>query len=128
MTIVKALLAHGANPNARLQQEKPTVRRPSNERLTFEGATPLALAAEVNNLEASRRWWMPAPIRTFRPSKGTTPLILAAGAGTDVQRARALEERAMAVETAKFLVEHGADVNAAGQFGWTALHAAPIRD
>ena len=30
----------------------------------------------------------------------------------------------MAVQTAKFLVEHGADVNAAGQFGWTALHAA----
>ena len=34
------------------------------------------------------------------------------------------EERAMAVETGKILVEHGADVNAVGQFGWTALHAA----
>ena len=30
----------------------------------------------------------------------------------------------MAIETVKLLVEHGADVNAAGQFGWTALHAA----
>ncbi len=30
----------------------------------------------------------------------------------------------LAIETAKFLVDHGADVNAAGQFGWTALHAA----
>jgi ankyrin repeat protein len=50
--------------------------------------------------------------------------MLAAGAGTDVQRARSPEERAMAIQTAAFLVEHGADVNAAGQFGWTALHAA----
>jgi ankyrin repeat protein len=44
---VKVLLAHGADVNARLHQEKPTVRA-LNE-LQFEGATPLALAAEVNN-------------------------------------------------------------------------------
>jgi ankyrin repeat protein len=30
----------------------------------------------------------------------------------------------MAVKTAAYLIEHGADVNAAGQFGWTPLHAA----
>ena len=30
----------------------------------------------------------------------------------------------MALETARYLVDHGADVNAAGQFGWTALHSA----
>ena len=55
---------------------------------------------------------------------GTTPLMLAAGAATDVQRARSVEERALAVETARYLVEHGADVNAVGEFGWTPLHAA----
>jgi ankyrin repeat protein len=41
-----------------------------------------------------------------------------------VVRSRSPAERALAIETVKFLVEHGADVNAAGQFGWTALHSA----
>jgi hypothetical protein len=49
---------------------------------------------------------------------------LATGGATDEQRPRPAEERAIAIETAKFLVAHGADVNAAGQFGWTAMHTA----
>ena len=28
------------------------------------------------------------------------------------------------MQTARYLVEHGADVNAAGDYGWTPLHAA----
>ena len=56
--------------------------------------------------------------------QGTTPLILAAGGGTDVVRPRSAPERATAIQTVKFLLERGADVNEAGQFGWTPLHAA----
>lgn len=119
---VRVLLAHGADPNVRLHQEKQTVRT-VNE-VSLEGATPLALAAEVNSLDAVKALVEGGADPRIATEKGTTPLTLAAGAGTDVQRARSIEERATAVETAKFLVEHGADVNAAGQFGWTALHAA----
>jgi ankyrin repeat protein len=119
---LKVLIAHKGDVNARLHQEKPTVRA-LNE-LEFEGATPLALAAEVNNLEAIKVLVAAGADPNIPTAKGTTPLILASGAGTDVQRARSIEERSMAVETAKYLVEHGADVNAVGQFGWTALHAA----
>lgn len=119
---IKVLLAHGADPNARLHQEKPTVRA-LNE-LEFEGATPVALAAEVNNLDAIKTLVAGGADPNIPTAKGTTPLILASGAGTDVQRARGVEERGIAVETAKYLVEHGADVNAVGQFGWTALHSA----
>jgi ankyrin repeat protein len=120
--VVKLLLKHGADPNARLHQEKPTVRA-LNE-LEFEGATPIALAAEVNNLDAIRVLVEAGGDPNIPTAKGTTPLILASGAATDVQRARSLDERALAVETAKYLVAHGADVNAVGQFGWTALHSA----
>jgi uncharacterized protein len=138
--IVKALLAHGANPNARLEVDKEKVAaeikaqgnagaRTKRTAITItevelEGATPVALAAECNNLDAIKALVDGGADPLIPTTKGTTPLILASGAGTDVQRARSPEERAIAIQTARYLVEHGTDVNAAGQFGWTALHAA----
>jgi ankyrin repeat protein len=119
---VKVLLAHRADPNARLHQEKPTVR--GLDELQFEGATPLALAAEVNNLDAIKVLVAGGADPNIPTAMGTTPLMLASGAATDVQRARSIEERGLAVETARYLLEHGADVNAVGEFGWTPLHAA----
>jgi ankyrin repeat protein len=119
---VKVLLAHGADPNARLNQKKQTVRT-LNE-IAFQGATPVALAAEVNSLDAIKALVAGGADPNIPTEQGTTPLMLSAGAGTDVQRARSPEERAIAVDTARFLVDHGADVNAVGQFGWTPLHAA----
>jgi ankyrin repeat protein len=119
---VKVLIAHGADVNARLNQEKPTVR--GLDELELQGATPLALAAEVNNLEAIKALVAAGADPTITTEKGSTALMLASGAATDVQRARSIEERALAIDTAKYLVEHGVDVNAVGQFGWTALHNA----
>jgi ankyrin repeat protein len=119
---VKVLLAHGADVNARLHQEKPTVRA-LNE-LQFEGATPLFLAAEVNNLEAIKVLVAAGADINIPTVYGTTALMVACGAGTDVQRARSIEERGFAVETARFLLDRGADVNAVGEFGWTPLHNA----
>jgi ankyrin repeat protein len=120
--VVKVLLAHGANPNARIKQDKPSAR--TLDEIELQGATPVALAAEVNSLDAIKELVAGGADPTIPTEKGVTPLMLAAGAGTDVQRRRSPEERAIAVDTAKFLVEHGTDVNAAGQFGWTALHSA----
>jgi len=122
LATVKVLLKHGADPNARIHQEKPTVR--STNELEYEGATPIALAAEVSDLDAIKALVTGGGDPNIPTAKGTTPLILTSGAGTDVQRPRSLDERALALETAKYLVAHGADVNAVGQFGWTALHSA----
>jgi ankyrin repeat protein len=94
------------------------------DEIILQGATPLFLAAEVNNLDVIKTLVSAGADPLIASDRGTTPLMMAAGAGTDVQREREPEERATAVETAKFLVEHGADVNTAGQYGWTALHAA----
>ena len=139
LTIVKSLLKHGANPNVRLNQDKEKAAEEIKngnvaiygkrtavtvDEIILQGATPLFLAAEVNNLDVIKALVEAGADPLIATERGTTPLMMAAGAGTDVQRERAPEERATAVETAKFLVEHGADVNAAGQYGWTALHAA----
>jgi len=118
----KVLLAHGADPNARLHQEKPSVR--ALDEVEFEGATPIALAAEVNNLDVIKVLVDAGGDPNIPTVHGTTPLMLASGAATDVQRARSIEERGLAINTARYLLDHGADVNAAGQFGWTALHSA----
>jgi uncharacterized protein len=139
LTIVKSLLKHGANPNARLVQDKEKAAEEIKngnvqiegkrtavtvDEIILQGATPLFLAAEVNNLDVIKTLVAAGADPLIASDRGTTPLMMAAGAGTDVQREREPEERATAVETAKFLVEHGADVNTAGQYGWTALHAA----
>jgi ankyrin repeat protein len=139
LTIVKSLLKHGADPNLRIRQDKAKaaaeIKNGSNvaikrrtaltvTEILLQGATPVVLAAEVNNLDVIKTLVEAGADPNIPTESGTTALIMASGAGTDVQRAREPAERAMAVQTAKYLVEHGADVNHAGQFGWTALHAA----
>jgi ankyrin repeat protein len=120
--IVRALLQNGARPNVRLNQKKPTAVAASG--IILQGATPLALAADINNLDTVRMLVDGGADPLIPTERGTTPLMLAAGAGTDLARPRSPEERAMALQTVRFLIERGADVNAAGQFGWTALHSA----
>ena len=48
MAIVNLLLAHGADPNIRVMNK----RYQANNDLSLTGATPLLLAAEVNNIDA----------------------------------------------------------------------------
>ena len=120
--MVRSLLRHGAKPNVRLSQNKPTAVAASG--IVLQGATPLALAAEINDLDVVKALVDGRADPLIPTEQNTTPLMLAAGAGTDLARPRSAEERARALQTVRFLVERGADVNAAGQFGWTALHAA----
>ena len=148
--LVRALLAHGADPNARLARGTP-VRRWSHDFAFMDrwvGATPFWLAAHF--LETGMmRLLAAAGADPLAPSRnGTTPLMAAAGLGYNrgggsafirdrrdfssynpVESAAlgsaipAAEERRTveAVETALGL---GARVNAANDVGDTALHAA----
>jgi ankyrin repeat protein len=119
--MVNSLLRHGAKPDVRLIQKKPAVAASG---IVLEGATALGLAAEINNLDAVKALVEAGADPSIPTARDTTPLMLAAGAGTDIARPRSPEERAMALRTVRFLVQRGAEVNAAGEFGWTALHAA----
>src|SRR5215470_964453 len=120
VTIVKSLLAHGANPNFRLKQAKAIT---TND-VSLDGASALLLAAEVNNTEVVRVLMDAGADPKIATEQGMTSLIMASGGGTDIQRERVPEEQAKAIETVKLLAEHGVDITAVGQYGWTALHQA----
>ena len=139
LVIVKDLLKHGADPNLRIEQDKAKaaeeIKRGANAfygkrtavtvtEIILQGSTPLVLASETSNLDVVKALVEAKADPNIATDTGTTALMMTNGAGTDVQRQREPEELAMSVETTKYLVEHGADVNKAGQFGWTALHAA----
>jgi ankyrin repeat protein len=121
VTIVSALLAHDAKPNVRVNAKKPieTVNG-----IILNGATPLALAADINNFDVVKALVDGGADPLIPTEENTTPLMMAAGAAIYATRPRSPEERALAIKTVKFLVEHGSDVNGAGQFGWTAVHSA----
>jgi ankyrin repeat protein len=115
LTIVKSLLKHGANPNIRLSQDREKAAEEIKNgavqqyekrsavtvnEIILQGATPIFLAAEVNNLDVIKALVAAGGDPLLATERGTTPLMMAAGGGTDVQRERSLEERATAVESA----------------------------
>lgn len=121
VAIVSALLAHKANPNVRLNAKKPIE---TINGITLNGATPLALACDINNFDTVKALVEGGADPLIPTEEHTTPVMMAAGAAIYATRPRSPEERALAIKTVTFLVEHGSQVNGAGQFGWTAVHSA----
>jgi ankyrin repeat protein len=139
--MASALLARGADPNARLQTWTPTRRSSLDWNFAPElvGTTPIWLAARFGQPavmrllkekgadplfvhHASYHAGDPATPRT----ETTTTLMAATGMGGGmawVQPARAEREAPM-LEAVKLAVESGVDVNAANTDGRTALDAA----
>src|SRR5207249_5868023 len=109
--MVKALVEHGANPNARLK--KPIIGRHNNlvgDTSLGEGATPLMRAAKGNDLPVIRQLL----------DRGADPTLTLKDRTTTAMLANSLE-------AVKLLVEHGVDVNAFNTNGQTILHNAAAR-
>ena len=140
--IVGALLAHGADPDARLQTWTPTRRSSKDFHFGPElvGATPFWLAARFSEPAVMRLLVEYGADPLFvhhvdyrrdegaaeRRSEATTALMAAAGMGGGtpwVQPDRS-EREALVLETVKLAVDLGIDVNAANTDGRTALDAA----
>ena len=144
--LVRTLLAHGADPQARLQAWTPTRRQSSD--LHFEpelvGATPFWLAARFSQPNVMRRLVELGadPLFVHRSDRivdgkdgraydhrleATTALMAAVGMGGGgtawVPPDRSQRETLM-LETVKLAIDLGVDVNAVNTDGRTALDAA----
>ena len=135
LEMMKALLAHGGNPNARLVKppynttdDSPgtALGLDSVQRARLTGATPFALAAAAGDTTIMRVLLAAGADPQLRTTEATTPLMLAAGLNRDLNVKLVPESRAL--DAAKLLLELGADVNAVvnavNDAGNTALHGA----
>ena len=147
--LVRALLAHGADPDVRLVRGTRYARQGKLFSLdtTWTGATPFFLAAKFGEGRIMRRLAESGADPHAGLDGGVTPLMAAAGmltggfgrAGKD-RRGREMDSAEMEValtqdpdlrtvmgsglEAVQVAVELGADVNAASATGDTALHLA----
>ena len=123
--LVTALLAHGANRNARIVKDYPVhTRAPFRQTgpMSIAGATPFFLAAAAGDVAVMRTLLAAGADPLLATQNQTTPLMAAAGMGR-VQDFLEGEEN-NALEAVKLAMEVGADVNAANAAGQTALQAA----
>ena len=120
LQLVKALLAHGADPEAQLVKAH---RLTGTTSLTaMEGVTPFLLAAAVDDVTVMRILVAGGADPLLATADNTTALMVAAGLGKTSDRTD--EEAKTALEAVKLAVELGADVNAANGNGQTALQGA----
>jgi cytohesin len=120
--LIKALIARGADVNARLRRAPPRSGRTLFKNNLLRGATPFYLAALVGDIETMRLLLAHGADPTAAADGGTPPLLVAAGLAHQDNESVVPEARYL--EAVKLLVELGADVHAVNGDGWTALHAA----
>ena len=127
--LIRALLARGADPNARLAKPPPRVgytQLPIEHRVVgvnpYPGATPFLLAAMAGDVEVMRVLAENGADPRLASKDGTTPLMVAAGLGRYLAESRVTEVRALA--TVKLALELGGEINAVNDSGNAALHGA----
>ena len=127
--LIRALLARGADPNARLAKTPPRVgytQLPVEHRVVgvnpYPGATPFLLAAMAGDVEVMRVLAENGADPRLTSNDKTTPLMVAAGLGRYLAESRVTEVGALA--TVKLALELGGEINAVNDSGNAALHGA----
>jgi ankyrin repeat protein len=120
LTLVKALLAHGANPNARAARYPDGLR----DGVDFGEVTPFWLAAMMADVKVMEALVAAGANPLLSTTAGTTPLMMAAGYAW--RRGDGVAE-SDSLEAAKLCVNLGVDVNAKNALGQTAVHAAVFK-
>jgi ankyrin repeat protein len=119
----KALVAHGANVNARETKEPIDGNLGKLKRI---GATPFLLAAKGADPDMMRVLLALGADPTLSTNEHITPLEAAAGVGVyRVAESPGTNEEAL--ECVKIAFEHGGEVNHIDDVGRTAMHGAALR-
>lgn len=120
LDLVRATIAHGADPNARLTG--PTLARHHGfpDRSLGAGATPLMRAAQGHDLESVRILLDAGALVDARKEDGATVLHAMASARTASDDAAEAIER----DLLDLLLDAGADIEAIGADGQSPMHRA----
>jgi ankyrin repeat protein len=122
--LVKALLAHKANPNVQIAKDFPPYSRsPYALQTSLVGQTPFLLAAAAADIDLMRILLDGGADPHIKSRDGSTALMMAAGVGRIDERENNRDD-ANALEAAKLALMRGDDINAANARGRTALHGA----
>ena len=123
LALVEALLAHGADPRARLARTPPQFGYASGRfRVSLVGATPFLLAAMDANVDVMRALAASGADPLSATDEGTTTLMVAAGLGQVPAETRVTEQGAR--EAVRYVLGLGTEVNAVNEIGRSALHGA----
>jgi len=126
LEIVKALLAHGANPNMVLVKSLPgRSGMDSGDTSLGEGTTPLIRAAFSGDAAVMRALLEKGADPRLTLKDGSTALMVAAGVGYRDKFTRGTE--AEALEGLKVALETGLSLDQVNTRGETALHGAAGR-
>lgn len=126
LELMKALLARGADPNARLA--KKLWFRPSDHDdvwIGTAGTTAFWRAAFANDVDAMRLLVTSGADPNIPSLEMNSPLMAAAGVGWTAALHRTVPDARIA--TVKLCLELGGNLNAVDAFNYTALHGAAYR-
>jgi len=125
LQLIKALLAHGANPNARMTRRPPNFFGLSGGYEDAPGATPFLLASAAADVEVMRVLLTAGADPALATDTKSTPVMAAAGLNKGIGEDAITEEQALAA--VKLLFELGADARGNTTNGENALFAAGYR-
>jgi ankyrin repeat protein len=122
LRLVRALLAHGANANARMGKRPPSF---ATGYVDAVGATPFLLAASVDDLEVMRILLAAGADPKIASATKATAIMAAAGLNHGI--GEDLITEAQATETVNFLLGLGLEPKGETTFGENALFAPAYR-